>query len=104
AGALALMMAWSRLAIARSGCGSSAIFASTSPSPSALPARGPRRAAAFSSWARSVIAARSSSVNPVGFLLAIAKRLRAPNESQPLLQGDERQRHEPAVVTDSGRL
>src|ERR671934_2746454 len=59
AGALALTIAWSRSAIARSGSGISAIFASTSLSPSALPARGP----AFSSRARSFIAARSSSVN-----------------------------------------
>src|ERR1700716_165263 len=65
AGALALMMAWSRSAMARSGFGISAIFASTSLSPSALPARGPRRASAFSSWTRSFIAARSSSVNPL---------------------------------------
>src|SRR5215212_10149088 len=35
-GALALMMAWSRSALARSGPGISAIFASTSLSPSAL--------------------------------------------------------------------
>src|SRR6266540_2532121 len=101
AGALALMMAWSRSAIARSRAGISAIFASTSLSPSTLPARGLRRAAAFSSWARSLIAARSSSVNPLdalpvvlladccvpvfaGFLSAIAKLLRATNESQPL--------------------
>src|SRR5207247_8780143 len=56
-GALALMMAWSRSAMARSGFGISAIFASTSLSPSAL--------SAFSSWARSFIAARSSSVNPL---------------------------------------
>src|SRR6266508_6920740 len=54
--------------MARSGSGISAIFASTSLSPSALPARGPRRAATFSSWARSFIAARSSSVNPLDFL------------------------------------
>src|SRR6266487_2470926 len=99
AGALALMMAWSRSAMARSRSGISAIFASTSLSPSALPARGPRRAAAFSSWARSLIAARSSSVNPLdaspvvlladccvpvfaGFLSAILKHLSAQNESQ----------------------
>src|SRR5919201_5986096 len=68
AGALALTMAWSRLAMARSGPCISAIFASTALSPSALPARGPRRASAFSSWARSFIAARSSSVNPLDFL------------------------------------
>jgi hypothetical protein len=35
----------------------------------ALFARGPRRASAFNSWARSLIAARSSSVNPLDFLL-----------------------------------
>src|SRR5436190_8369918 len=65
AGALALMMAWSRSAMARSGFGISAIFASTSLSPSACFARGPRRASAFSSSTRSFIAARSSSVNPL---------------------------------------
>src|SRR2546426_2629622 len=89
--------------MARSGSGISAIFASTSLSPSALPARGPRRAVAFSSWARSFIAARSSSVNPLDFLLvavvlladccvlffavflsAIARHLHASDESQPL--------------------
>ena len=59
-GALALTMAWSRSAIARSGSGISAIFASTSLSPSAS------LAAAFSSWARSFIAARSSAVNALG--------------------------------------
>jgi hypothetical protein len=63
------MIAWSRLAMARSGFGISAIFASTSPSPSALSCFAPRRASAFSSWARSLIAARSSSVNPLDFLL-----------------------------------
>jgi len=63
-GALALMMAWSRSAMARSWSGISAIFASTSLSPSALVAREPRRAADFTSRARSLIAARSSSVNP----------------------------------------
>src|SRR5881409_108715 len=65
AGALALMTAWSRSAMARSGFGISAIFVSTSLSPSACFARGPRRASAFSSWTRSFIAARSSSVNPL---------------------------------------
>src|SRR5215475_15155336 len=64
AGALALMMAWSRSHRARSGSGISAIFARTSLSPSALSARGPRRADVFSSWACSFIAARSSAVNP----------------------------------------
>src|SRR5438034_8561875 len=56
----------------RSGFGISAIFASTSLSPSALPRRPPRRASAFSSWARSFIAARSSAVNPLDFLLVAA--------------------------------
>src|SRR6516165_11043121 len=67
AGALALMIAWSRLAMVRSGSDISAIFASTSLSPSALFLFA--RASAFSSWARSFIAARSSSVNPLDFLL-----------------------------------
>src|SRR4030042_1324493 len=67
AGALALMISCSRLAMARSGSGISAIFASTALSPSALSLFA--RAAAFSSWARSFIAARSSSVNPLDFLL-----------------------------------
>src|SRR5882672_5342390 len=75
AGALALIMAWSRVAIARSGLGISAIFASTSRSPSAFFARGPRRASAFSSWTRSFIAARSSSVNPLAALLVTLARL-----------------------------
>src|SRR5918996_1552849 len=67
AGAVALMIAWIRLAKARSACGISAIFASTSLSPSAFLAREPRRASAFSSRARSFIAARSSAVNPLDF-------------------------------------
>jgi hypothetical protein len=92
-GALALMIAWSRSAMARSGFGISAIFSSTALSPSALPAR-----SALASWARSLIAARSSAVKPLDllptaavrspdfcaaffavFLSAIAKHLRAPN-------------------------
>jgi len=44
--------------------GISAIFASTSFSPSDFFVRGPRRISAFSSRARSFIAARSSSVIP----------------------------------------
>src|SRR3989442_5835645 len=68
AGALALMIAWSRSALARSGSGIAAIFASTSLSPSALSLFA--RAAALSSWLRSFIAARSSSVNPLDFLLS----------------------------------
>jgi hypothetical protein len=69
-------MAWSRSAIARSVFGISAIFASTSPSPSAFPFF-PRRASAFSSWERSFIAARSSSVNPLDFLLVAVVLLSA---------------------------
>src|SRR5205814_4047018 len=68
ASALVFMIAWSRLAMARSGSGISAILASTSLSPSAWSARWPWRASAFSSWARSFIAARSSSVNPLDVL------------------------------------
>src|SRR5258708_2487561 len=71
AGALALMTAWSRLPMARSGSGISAIFASTALSPSALSAHGPRRAAAFISWTRSFIATRSSSVNPSCLFFAV---------------------------------
>src|SRR5256885_5178324 len=54
-GALSLIIAWSRLAMVRSGSRISAIFASTAVSPSPLPA--------FISWTRSLIAPRSSSVN-----------------------------------------
>src|SRR5438034_1211890 len=68
AGALALMIAWSRLPMARSGFGISAIFASTALSPSVLSPRGPGRAAALSSWTRSFIATRSSSVSPLNVL------------------------------------
>src|SRR2546422_10516280 len=67
-GALALMMAWSRSPTARSGAGIAAIFASTALSSSALPARGPRRAAAFSSSPRSLTPPRSASVNPLNAL------------------------------------
>src|SRR5687767_11563587 len=80
------MIAWSRSAMARSGPGISAIFASTSLSPSALFLLA--RASAFSSWARSFIAARSSSVSPLVLPVlfsAIAKHLpRAGHE--PLQQ------------------
>src|SRR5207249_11832657 len=61
AGTLSMMIAWSRLAMVRSGSRISAIFASTVLSPSAL--------SPFSSWKRSFIAPRSSSVNPLNFLL-----------------------------------
>src|SRR5436309_9245600 len=60
AGALALMTAWSRLPMVRSGSGIAASFASTALSPSAF--------SAFSSWTRSFIAARSSSVNRLNLL------------------------------------
>src|SRR5215813_2188054 len=63
AGALAVMTAWSRSPRTRSGSVISASFASTALSLSAL-AAGARRAAVFSSWARSFIAPRSSAVNP----------------------------------------
>src|SRR5829696_5742770 len=56
------MMAWSRSPMVRSGPSISAIFASTSLSPPAF------SASAFSSLARSLIAARPSSVNPLDFL------------------------------------
>src|SRR5438445_10411564 len=91
------MVAWSRLAMARSGSFMAAIAASTSLSPAALFLLA--RSSAFSSWARAFIAARSSSVNPLdflsiavvlfadfcvlffaGFLSAISNHLRAPNE------------------------
>src|SRR2546428_14165684 len=65
AGALALTIAWSRLAMARSESRISAIFASTAFSPSALSVRGRGRAPDCSSWTRSLMAAFSSSVNPV---------------------------------------
>src|SRR5438094_4865058 len=61
AGAVSLMIAWSRLAMVRSGSGISAMFASTALSPSSL--------SALSSWTRSLIAPCSSSVNPLNFLL-----------------------------------
>src|SRR5437870_3642153 len=66
-GAFALTRAWIRSAMARSGFGIPAIFASTSFSPSACFACAPR-ASAFSSRTRSFIAARSSSVNPLAGL------------------------------------
>ena len=63
-GALALMMAWSRSPMVRSGAGIAAIFASTALSSSAVP----ERAAAFRSSACSRIASRSSSVNTLDAL------------------------------------
>src|SRR3989475_1568512 len=63
AGALSLVIVWSRLAMVRSGSRISAIFASTAPSPSAL--------SVLSSWMRFFIAPCSSSVNPLNFLLIV---------------------------------
>src|SRR5919108_4494529 len=62
AGALALMIAWIRLAMARSGSGISAIAASTAFSSFAP------RASAFSSRAYAFAAARSSALQPLGVL------------------------------------
>src|SRR5215216_422983 len=70
AGAAAVMIAWSRSAMARSGCRISAILASTALSPAALFLV--MRASALSSRARSFIAARSSALNPLDFLLLAA--------------------------------
>ena len=67
--ALALTIAWMRSAMTRSAFGISAIFASTSRSPSASSA--PRRAAAFCSLARSRIADFSSSENVVLFVAVL---------------------------------
>src|SRR5512132_3332568 len=66
-GALASMIAWSRLAMARSGSFIAAIAASRSRSPSSLFLLA--RASAFRSWARAFIAARSSAVNPLDVLV-----------------------------------
>src|ERR1051325_4451369 len=77
-GALALTMACTRLAMARSGAAIAAIFASTTLSPSVLPP--------FSSWTYSFIAARSSAVNPVRFfglievLPRVSERLHTPRD------------------------
>src|SRR5919109_3720133 len=99
-GALAVTMARSRSAMARSDCGISAIFASTSRSPASLSLLA--RASAFSSRARSFIAARSSAVNPLAFLpvaavfladlresffSAMAKHLLAPHEYSRVTSG-----------------
>jgi hypothetical protein len=62
-GALAVTMAWIRLAMALSDPFISAIFASKAFSPFAL------RASAFSSWRRSFIAARSWAESPVDFFV-----------------------------------
>src|SRR4029078_5189516 len=75
AGALSLMIAWSRSAMERSGSCIASIAASTALSPSALFLFA--RASAFSSWARFLIAAFSSPVNPcvpffLGWLIEIS--------------------------------
>src|SRR5262249_49997122 len=75
AGTLALMIVWSRMAMARSGSVISAIFASRSRPPPARSGRELRCASAFSSWTCSFIAARSSSVNPFRGLSAAVVRL-----------------------------
>src|SRR3990170_7630217 len=73
-GAVAMTTAWIRSAMARSDAGISAIFASTSASPSALLTL-PRALALFSSCACSFIAARSSSVQPSADVSLPAVRL-----------------------------
>ena len=72
-GALALTIAWNRSAITRSDFGISAIFSSTSRSPSAL--RAPRRASAFRSWTVSFKAASSSSVRTPADVSVLVVRL-----------------------------
>src|SRR6202162_3918617 len=67
-GALALTMAWIPSAMARSGFAISAIFASTSLSPSTLPERARRR-----SLRVSLIAARSSGDNKASPLPAVRR-------------------------------
>src|SRR2546423_13237988 len=67
AGALALMTAWSRLPMARSGSDISAIFASKSLSPSAL--------SVFVSLTPSLLADRSSAVNASAFFVVAVVRL-----------------------------
>src|SRR6516164_8718533 len=71
AGALALMIAWSRSPRARSGPGIAAIVASTALSPSALSARGPGRAAAFFAACLVVLLADFCVPFIAGFLSAI---------------------------------
>src|SRR5438094_2218382 len=70
AGALSLIIAWSRLAMVRSGSRISAIFASTAVSPSPFPA--------FISWTRSLIAPRSSSVNALRVAVVLLARFCVP--------------------------
>src|SRR5690348_7376797 len=69
-GARALMSACRRVARVQSGSGISAILANTSASPSPPPLRPPRPASAFTSRARSRIAARSSRVKAAAFFSA----------------------------------
>src|SRR5262249_38491633 len=65
-GAFALMIAWRRFAMVRSGSFNAPIAARAILSPSALSLSA--RASALSSWARAFIASRSTSVNPLSFL------------------------------------
>ncbi len=96
--------------MARSDCGISRIFASTALSSSALAARGPRRAPAFSSWARSFIAARSSSVNPsyvspvVVVLLADFLVSFIAGSSPACLDGDDPHARQPPATVASPKL
>src|SRR5947209_9048237 len=71
AGALALMIAWSRSPRARSGPGIAAMFASTALSPSALSGRGPGRAAALFAACLVVLWADFGVPFIAGFLSAI---------------------------------
>ena len=71
----------------RSASGISAIFASTSFSPSALLARGPRRAAVLSSCARSFAAARSSAVNPEEGLAVFFSAIRGTSVCRTIPKG-----------------
>src|SRR5437588_12096267 len=100
-GALALTISWIRLAMSRSGFCISAIFASTSRSPSALPF-----SAVFSSRTRSFIAARSSAVKPVDpdpfledFVSAIVNHLAVLNQSEDVAVGIGDRSHD-AAATD----
>src|ERR687897_1606805 len=88
-GALALTISWMRSAITRSASGISLTLASRTFSPSAL------RASAFSSAARSRIAARSSAENvwdflvlfPAAFFSAIGQLLDADEVARRVAKG-----------------
>src|SRR5579884_2417838 len=91
-GAAALTSSCRRSPITRSASGISASFSSTARSPSA-PSR-----SAFSSWARSRIAARSSAVNPFDALFPDVRVSAIPN-LLPVLQQPE---HIAIRVADGG--